>query len=127
MTQIFLPSGKKWFRNDLCLAEERKPLIHAYLNGVVKLKRISESQQAQAFFKRRPGDPEREDPLLQSDDTSTLTESDKEAVSSASEAQGSAHSGNLLESVSNWLTCSIRGRFRRISYGMIKMYRIFCD
>lgn len=84
--------GKKWFRNDLCLAEERKPLIHAYLNGVVKLKRISESQQAQAFFKRRPGDPEREDPLLQSDDTSTLTESDKEAVSSASEAQGSAHS-----------------------------------
>ena len=57
------------------LAEERKPLINFYLNNVIKLKRISESKQAQAFFKRRPGDPRENEPLLQNDDVSTDNDS----------------------------------------------------
>ena len=61
-------SGKKFLRNDLSLAEERKPLLNEYLNGVIKLKRISESAMAQAFFKRRPGDPNDDEPLLKHHD-----------------------------------------------------------
>ena len=49
------------------LAEERKPLIQAYLNDVIKLQRISESRPAQTFFRRRPGDPNDDDPLLKNE------------------------------------------------------------
>jgi len=69
--QIPLLPGKKFFRNDLSLAEERKPLLNAYLSGVIKLKRISESTRAQAFFKRRPGDPNDDEPLLKQNDAET--------------------------------------------------------
>ena len=68
-------SGKKFFRNDLSLAEERKPLLNAYLSGVIKLKRISESTRAQAFFKRRPGDPNDDEPLLKQNDALAETSS----------------------------------------------------
>ena len=47
------------------LAEERRPLMEAYLNKLVKLKAISDSERAQAFFGQRPGDPKQDDPILQ--------------------------------------------------------------
>ena len=39
--------------------------MEAYLNKLVKLKPISESERAQAFFRQRPGDPKQDDPILQ--------------------------------------------------------------
>ncbi len=57
-------SGKKWFKNDLELAETRMPLIQAYLNDLIKIEKIGESYQAQAFFSARPGDPSKDDDNL---------------------------------------------------------------
>ena len=64
IAQTYL-AGKKWFRNDIALAEERLPLIEAYLNQLTKIKTIGESYQAQAFFGARPGDPKEDDPSMQ--------------------------------------------------------------
>lgn len=75
----FILIARTWFRNDLKLAEKRKPLIKEYLNNVLKIKSISQCQQAQAFFKARPGDPQDDDPILKRETVHSSAENQVEA------------------------------------------------
>lgn len=59
MLHFNLLSGRKIFRrNDLALAEERKPDIESYVKNLIKLPpKISQSNILMSFFKRKQSDP----------------------------------------------------------------------
>lgn len=59
MLHFNLLSGRKIFRrNDLALAEERKPDIESYVKNLIKLPpKISQSNILMSFFTRKQSDP----------------------------------------------------------------------